>query len=88
MNGGNVYQVNASEDYGFDPARLTIKQNDTVVWTNQGQIQHTVTSCDSLFNSGYLNPGETFSYTFNRKGTFHYYCIPHAQRMRGVIVVQ
>ena len=87
-NGNQIYDVSASEAYGFSIPKLTINQNDTVVWTNAGKIQHTVTSCDGLFDSGYLNPGEFFSYKFTQKGTYYYYCIPHVQKMRGVVFVQ
>lgn len=41
------------------------------------------------WDSGLLDPGETFSYTFTVPGTYHYFCIPHAlSGMRGAITVQ
>lgn len=36
----------AFEDWGFEPATLTIQVGDTVTWTNAGEIPHTVTAND------------------------------------------
>jgi plastocyanin len=65
----------------FDPAIVNINAGDTVEWTWADSF-HTVTSgspCtqDSLFNSGFLNPGDKFSFTFTTAGTYDYFCIPH-----------
>jgi len=80
-------------DFGFDPQVLNIKVGDTVTWTNTGQVQHTTTSGDGntqtpsgVWDSGLLDPGESFSFTFTTPGAFDYYCIPHPF-MQGQIVV-
>jgi len=39
-----------------------------------------------VWDSGLLDPGESFSFTFTTPGTFDYYCIPHPF-MQGQIVV-
>lgn len=66
---------------------LKIKVGDTVTWTNDddGMI-HTVTAADGSFDSGFLNPGESWSYTFTREGEFDYQCTPHPW-MRARVVV-
>lgn len=75
----------------FSPASITINAGDTVVWTNMSSsLFHTVTSGprsapDGLFNSA-LNPGATFSHTFNSVGTVVYHCIPHGD-MDGTVTV-
>jgi nitrite reductase (NO-forming) len=38
---------------------------------------HTVTPVDGVFDSGFLNEGETWSYTFEKQGEFEYLCTPH-----------
>lgn len=57
---------------------------------------HTVTECDSTytvcpviggFDSGILEPSETFSQTFDTDGVYAYYCAIHPSQMRGVISV-
>lgn len=40
------------------------------------------------WNSGLLQPGQSFSYTFTVPGGYHYFCIPHVlSGMRGMITV-
>lgn len=37
----------AFEDWGYEPAQLTIQLGDTVRWTNDGETPHTVTATDA-----------------------------------------
>jgi plastocyanin len=71
----------------FSPAEKMITKGTTVKWTNQDPYAHTVTSDDNVFNSGNLNQGQTFEYTFNTPGTYDYHCIYHAPGMKGRIIV-
>jgi plastocyanin len=75
-------------DNVFQPATTTVLPGTTVRWTNRGTHKHTVTSANGLFDSGELAPGQGYSVTFNRPGTYAYVCTLHAQEMRGVIVVR
>jgi len=66
-------------DFFFDPPMVNIDPGDTVMWTNLGSMQHTSTSgdgCipDGLWDSGPLDPGESFSLTFEGEGEFPYLC--------------
>jgi len=36
-----------------------------------------VTAADGSFDSGLLQAGQTFSYTFDKPGDFEYFCAPH-----------
>ena len=60
------YPINISST-GFSPTYLTLRQGDTIVWTNRDTIVHNVFS--SLFNQN-LQPNQTFSYTFNTIGLY------------------
>jgi plastocyanin len=73
--------------FGFTPATLSVTVGTVVKWVNNDPVAHTVTSDHSVFNSGNLNQGDTFSYTFNTTGIFPYHCIIHPS-MTAVIVVQ
>jgi plastocyanin len=67
-------------------ANMTVAPGTTVTWVNGDQTAHTVTSTGidasttlygkptkpGEFNSGPLNPGQTFSHTFNQAGTYEY----------------
>src|SRR5438309_3272811 len=76
----------------FDPGEVHIIPNSTVMWINNDNVTHTVTSGDpqqgpdGKFDSGLLKPGKKFSYTFTEIGTFNYYCQVHPA-MKGVVIV-
>lgn len=77
----------AQRDNYFDPRSLTIAAGTSVRWTNLGAAAHTAT-LDGLFDSGQMNPGANFSYTFNSPGVYNYYCRYHRYLgMTGQIVV-
>ena len=72
----------------FDPADLTIEVGDTVTWTNDDPgMLHTITAVDGSFDSGFLNDGDTWSYTFAEPGEFEYFCTPHPW-MRAKVIVE
>ena len=75
------------QDFYFSPAPIIVEPGTTVTWVNQGQAPHTVTHTGGAFDSGTLQPGESYSYTFNEAGTsYAYYCRIHPD-MTGTIVV-
>ncbi len=77
------------DDAQFSPASLDISIGDTVTWTNNGTVFHTVTSDDGVsFSSGALSGGGggTFTHTFDSAGTFAYHCSDHPA-MTGSIAV-
>lgn len=70
----------------FDPASVTIKVGDTIVWNNNDDRDHTVVADNSAFKSDNLRPGGSFSFTFTKAGTYTYSCSYHP-RMKATIVV-
>src|SRR5262249_30530929 len=80
-------EVRAYDDF-FDPGTINVQPGTTVVWVNQGRHNHTATSLDEAWDSGDIAPGRTYSVTFDRPGTFRYFCRHHTQeRMEGTVVV-
>lgn len=73
--------------FAFDPANITVTVGTTVTWTNLDSVSHTVTSDTGVFESGTLSHNATFSYTFNSRGTFNYFCSLHPS-MKGKVVVE
>lgn len=71
-------------NFSFDPATLNPAKGTTVVWTNKDTVPHNVVG--GAFVSPTLNPGESFSYTFNSEGSFAYQCTFHPQ-MKGYVIV-
>ena len=72
-------------------ADLTVLTGDTVRWTWDDALPHTVTNLagsQENFDSGILTGmGTTFSYTFTMMGTNPYQCDVHPGSMNGVITV-
>lgn len=85
--GSDTYNVEIM-GFAFNPPTLTIKQGDAVIWANQDSVQHTVTSdSGNELESELFGKGQTYSHTFDVKGTFNYHCIPHPN-MRAKIIVE
>jgi plastocyanin len=75
-------------NFAFAPADITIKKGTTMTWTNQDSTSHTVTENDGKNgpNASPMNQDQTYSFTFNETGTFHYHCIIHPE-MTGTVTV-
>lgn len=80
---------------GYSHPVLKVREGECVIWTNIGEVEHTVTSSESdnytkhdgMFNSDYMKPGENFAVQFLEKGSYPYYCILHKGWMRGRVDV-
>ena len=77
----------------YIPGSIIIQSGDKVRWINSDVEVHTVTSglegsADSgkQFDSELLNANQTFEHTFNKPGTYNYYCTVHPM-MTGVVNV-
>ncbi len=77
----------AIDGFAFKPAEITVPIGTTVIWYNNDTVVHTATARNKLFDSGSLAGGDTFSYTFEEKGTYEYYCILHPY-MTGKVTVE
>ena len=75
------------DNFSFGPANLTVAVGTTVTWTNRDDIPHTVVSTDKVFKSKVLDTDEKFSFTFDKAGTYQYFCSIHP-KMTGSVVVQ
>ncbi|MCA1683051.1 MAG: cupredoxin domain-containing protein [Actinobacteria bacterium] len=75
--------------FAFDPAGLTIPVGTAVTWTNQDPTIHTATSVQgaaAAFDSGNLDKGKTFTFTFAKAGSYPYHCAIHSNMMGSVTV--
>jgi plastocyanin len=99
-SGPDVVEVRLTCDTGdpdapcaFQLAEVTVRPGGAVRWVNDDATFHTVTSTDSLtrrvpngwFDAVLDQPDETFSVTFDRPGSYPYYCQPHADFMVGTV---
>jgi plastocyanin len=76
-----------ARDFMFAPLTVTVAAGTTVTWTNRDDEPHTVVSDSGLFRSGALDTNESFSFRFDKPGTYHYACSIHP-RMVGTVVVR
>jgi len=90
---GDFQDLEASDEFAEDedPADysvnvLEVEVGDTVTWTNDDAMMHSVTADDGSFDSGLLDAGDSWSYTFTEPGEFEYFCSPHPW-MRAKVVV-
>lgn len=77
------------EEGVFVPVRTNIEPGDTVVWRNNDTQVHRVLSISGLdFGSGRLEPGESYSHTFNDEETVIYIDpIVGRSEMCGAVIV-
>ncbi len=76
----------------FRNANITVDAGQTITWINDDDHPHTVTSGPwgqptGMFDTGIMQPGETFRFTFTEPGVYPYYCALHPG-MQGVITVR
>lgn len=78
----------------FDPQEITINAGESVTWTNMDLVPHTATSGNpgdddlgSVFRSGLLFGGQSFTHTFEEPGEFIYHCEVHPVMMRDAKVI-
>jgi plastocyanin len=83
---GDAVAVSIS-DFSFGEP-LEIAVGTTVTWTNEDSVPHTVTQTGGAgFQSGKMDTGATFSFTFTEAGSFEYFCEYHAN-MKSTITVK
>jgi len=75
------------KDFMFTPMSVTVKTGATVSWVNMDDEPHTVVSDSGLFRSSGLDTNESFSYKFDKPGTYRFACSIHPQ-MAATIVVE
>jgi plastocyanin len=81
----------AIKTFQFTPSPLAVRAGTTVVWTNQDEIRHTVTSGSpaagaARFGSALADKGALYRFTFTERGRYPYFCERHPG-MRGEVQV-
>jgi plastocyanin len=74
------------KDFKFDPSTLQAKVGQTVTITNQDSVPHDWTDKGGAFRSPTLDQGQSFSYTFQKAGTYNVYCSIHPFMTQTVVV--
>ena len=76
----------------YIPSKISIRQGESVTWLNEDAAFHSVTSGtyenpNEMFDSGHLDPNESFTVKFEESGTFDYFCTLHPW-MKGKVIVE
>lgn len=69
----------------FHPFQLTVTEGTTVTFVNKGGGNHTLNG--NLFNSGKIEPDETYAYTFDTKGNYSFSCFIHSNAQEQVNII-
>ena len=83
--------IGGSGEYKFVPSEFKFEAGQTVTFEMSAETEFHTFTVDDLDIDASMDAGETitFTYTFNRPGTFELICIPHqAFGMKGAIVVE
>lgn len=77
-----IVKLDADPCKSWDPCEIRIKAGTTVVWTNDDVVAHDVTFVDGPEKPksgapGTLQPGQTWSYKFEKAGTYEFHCAIH-----------
>lgn len=77
------------KDIEFDPATITAKVGQKIVWTNNEAIVHNVTATSGAqFESDSLDEGATFEYTPTKAGKIDYVCTIHSGQNGSITVTK
>jgi plastocyanin len=74
------------KEYMFMPATLNIVTGTKVTWVNHDDVPHTIVDTDKAFHSAALDTDDTYSFTFPKPGTYHYFCTLHPKMVATVVV--
>lgn len=76
------------KNFAFNNAQITVKKGTAVTWENNDSVAHTVTETDNQKgpDSGNLDPGKSYAFTFDTVGTYKYHCNYHSN-MTGTVTV-
>ncbi len=85
-------------DNTFNPETITVAPGTTVTWENRGRNDHNIVPADDaqisqwgVVDKNDFQPKATYSHTFDRPGTYAYYCTLHGTKdkgMKGTVVVE
>lgn len=77
---------------GITPATIKVKQGQSIEWTNQDSTAHQLVAdqqdMEQLSMPEPLQPGDAYSFTFERPGTFTYHDATDPEETQGTIIVE
>ena len=79
------------EDICYIPSNIVVEKGKSVTWINEDSSFHSVTSGfypepSGLFDSGHLDPYQSYTLSFDEIGTYDDFCTLHPWMFAQVIV--
>ena len=79
------------EDICYIPSNIVAEKGKSVTWLNEDSSFHSVTSGfypepSGLFDSGHLDPYQSYTLSFDEYGVYDYFCTLHPWMKAQVIV--
>ena len=79
------------EDICYIPSNIVVEKGKSVTWLNEDSSFHSVTSGfypepSGFFDSGHLDPYQSYTLSFDEIGTYDYFCTLHPWMFAQVIV--
>ena len=74
------------DNFTFKPDTITVPIGTRIVWENDDDIPHSIVETTGKFHSPALDTEDKYSLTFDKAGTFEYFCGLHPH-MKGKVVV-
>ena len=79
------------EDICYIPSNIVVEKGKSITWINEDSSFHSVTSGfypepSGFFDSGHLDPYQSYTLSFDETGTYDYFCTLHPWMFAQVIV--
>ena len=79
------------DDICYIPSNIVVEKGKSVTWLNEDSSFHSVTSGfypepSGLFDSGHLDPYQSYTLSFDEYGVYDYFCTLHPWMKAQVIV--
>ncbi len=74
------------DNFTFKPDVITVPAGTKIVWENDDDIPHSIVETTGKFRSPAFDTEDKFSFTFDKAGSYEYFCGLHPH-MKGKVVV-
>jgi plastocyanin len=79
----------------FMPGSVKLEAGSSLQWINTSNLPHNIVGIyktslgqETRVDSGFINNGESWRYTFNEEGVFEYHCTTHTEHgMKGKVII-
>jgi plastocyanin len=79
----------------FMPGSVKLEVGSSLKWINISNLPHNIVGIyktssgqETHLDSGFINNGDSWRYTFNEEGVFEYHCATHTEHgMKGTVII-